>query len=95
MLRAPFAKRSVVGSIRTAATATATQPTTSSPRYSALGLQAAEEVSSKWKGTTANGGNTKNYIGGDFVESSATKWLDVRDPVSDITKELRWAADGV
>jgi malonate-semialdehyde dehydrogenase (acetylating)/methylmalonate-semialdehyde dehydrogenase len=44
-------------------------------------MKAAEEVSSKWKGTTANGGKTKNYIGGEFVESSATKWLEVRDPV--------------
>jgi hypothetical protein len=23
-----------------------------------------------------------NYIGGEFVESQATKWLEVRDPVS-------------
>jgi len=44
-------------------------------------MKAAEEVSSKWKGTTANGGKTKNYIGGEFVESSAKKWLEVRDPV--------------
>jgi hypothetical protein len=44
-------------------------------------MKAAEEVSSKWKGTTANGGKTKNYIGGEFVDSSAKKWLEVRDPV--------------
>jgi malonate-semialdehyde dehydrogenase (acetylating)/methylmalonate-semialdehyde dehydrogenase len=45
-------------------------------------MKAAEEVSTKWKGTTANGGKTKNYIGGEFVDSSADKWLEVRDPVS-------------
>lgn len=47
-------------------------------------MKAAEEVSSKWKGTTANGGKTKNYIGGEFTESSADKWLEVRDPVRQI-----------
>lgn len=54
----------------------------SSPQYSALAAKAAEEVSSKWKGTTANGGRTKNYIGGEFFESQAEKWLEVHDPVS-------------
>ena len=49
--------------------------------YSTLGVKAAEEVSSKWKGTTANGGKTKNYIGGKFVDSTASRWLEVRDPV--------------
>jgi hypothetical protein len=53
------------------------------PQYSALAAKAAEEVSSKWKGTTANGGRTKNYIGGEFVDSQADKWLEVNDPVSD------------
>ena len=52
------------------------------PQYSALAAKAAEEVSSKWKGTTADGGRTKNYIGGEFVESQAEKWLEVNDPVS-------------
>lgn len=49
---------------------------------SPLALQAAEEVSAKWRGTSATGGKTKNYIGGEFVESKAEQWLDVRDPVS-------------
>ena len=49
--------------------------------YSTLGKKAADDVSSKWQGTTANGGKTKNYIGGKFVDSSAGKWLDVYDPV--------------
>jgi len=51
-------------------------------KYSPLSAAAAEEVSSKWKGTSATGGKTKNYIGGEFTESKATKWLEVRDPVS-------------
>ncbi|KAL1412370.1 hypothetical protein Q8F55_000115 [Vanrija albida] len=49
---------------------------------SPLAAKAAEEVSAQWKGTSATGGNTKNYIGGEFVESKATRWLDVRDPAS-------------
>lgn len=52
----------------------------SNPQYSPLAAKAAEDVSSKWKGTTANGGKTKNYIGGKFVDSKADKWLDVHDP---------------
>ncbi|KAK8853282.1 methylmalonate-semialdehyde dehydrogenase (acylating) [Kwoniella newhampshirensis] len=47
---------------------------------SPLALKAAEEVSSKWRGTSANGGRTMNYIGGEFSESKADKWLEVRDP---------------
>ena len=42
----------------------------------------AELLSSSWKGTNASGGNTKNYIGGEFVESKAENWIDVLDPVS-------------
>jgi malonate-semialdehyde dehydrogenase (acetylating)/methylmalonate-semialdehyde dehydrogenase len=41
----------------------------------------AEELSKNWKGTNALGENTKNFIGGEFVESSATKFIDVVDPV--------------
>ena len=41
----------------------------------------AEDITNGWKGTSASGGNTKNYIGGEFVESKAEKWLDVVDPV--------------
>ena len=41
----------------------------------------AENLSASWKGTTASGGNTKNYIGGQFVESRTDKWIDVHDPV--------------
>jgi malonate-semialdehyde dehydrogenase (acetylating)/methylmalonate-semialdehyde dehydrogenase len=49
---------------------------------SPLAQAAAEEVSTKWKGTSATGGKTMNYIGGKFTESKAEKWLEVRDPVS-------------
>ncbi|PAV22269.1 Methylmalonate-semialdehyde dehydrogenase [Pyrrhoderma noxium] len=35
---------------------------------------------SAWKGTSASGQNTKNYIGGEFVESSTDKFIDVLDP---------------
>ena len=40
----------------------------------------AEELSA-WKGTSATGGNTKNFIGGEFVESKTETWIDVVDPV--------------
>ena len=48
---------------------------------SALARPKAEQISSQWKGTSATGGNTLNYIGGSFVESSAGKYIDVLDPV--------------
>lgn len=41
----------------------------------------AEELSKNWKGTSATGGTTKNFIGGEFVESKAEKWIEVHDPV--------------
>lgn len=56
--------------------------TSSNSKLSPLALKAAEEVSSKWKGTTANGGKTKLYIGGEFLDSKTDTWLEVRDPVS-------------
>jgi malonate-semialdehyde dehydrogenase (acetylating)/methylmalonate-semialdehyde dehydrogenase len=78
MLRLP---QNLRRGVRYAATATATSSSSSAAKFAPLAMKAAEEVSSKWKGTTANGGKTKNYIGGEFVESSASKWLEVRDPV--------------
>lgn len=49
---------------------------------SSIARQYADEVSSKWAGTSATGGNTKNFIGGQFTDSKAKDWLEVRDPVS-------------
>jgi len=40
----------------------------------------AEKLSRGWKGTSASGENTKNFIGGEFVQSRATQWTDVVDP---------------
>ncbi|KAL4242134.1 Methylmalonate-semialdehyde dehydrogenase [Abortiporus biennis] len=42
----------------------------------------AEQLSAEWKGTSATGGNTKNFIGGEFVESKASEWIDVVDPAT-------------
>ncbi|KZS95962.1 methylmalonate-semialdehyde dehydrogenase [Sistotremastrum niveocremeum HHB9708] len=42
----------------------------------------AEQLSKSWKGTSATGGTTKNFIGGEFVESKAEKWIDVHDPAT-------------
>jgi malonate-semialdehyde dehydrogenase (acetylating)/methylmalonate-semialdehyde dehydrogenase len=44
-------------------------------------LPFAEKISAEWKGTSATGGTTKNFIGGEFVESKASQWFDVLDPV--------------
>jgi malonate-semialdehyde dehydrogenase (acetylating) / methylmalonate-semialdehyde dehydrogenase len=41
----------------------------------------AEKLSRDWKGTSSSGENTKNFIGGEFVQSRATQWIDVVDPV--------------
>ncbi|KAI0307697.1 methylmalonate-semialdehyde dehydrogenase [Multifurca ochricompacta] len=40
----------------------------------------AEKLSRDWKGTSATGENTKNFIGGQFVQSKAIQWIDVVDP---------------
>ncbi|RDB29081.1 Methylmalonate-semialdehyde dehydrogenase [acylating], mitochondrial [Hypsizygus marmoreus] len=55
---------------------------TSSPvaALSASALPKAEQISAEWKGTSATGGTTKNFIGGEFVESKASEWVDVVDP---------------
>ncbi|TXT06001.1 hypothetical protein VHUM_03762 [Vanrija humicola] len=62
--------------------ASAAAATAQTGSLSPLAAKAAEEVSAQWKGTSATGGNTKNYIGGEFVESKADRWLEVRDPAS-------------
>lgn len=49
---------------------------------SALARSKADQISAEWKGTSATGGTTKNLIGGEFIESKATVWHDVLDPVS-------------
>ncbi|KAG8927082.1 hypothetical protein FRC02_008473 [Tulasnella sp. 418] len=41
---------------------------------------AAQAISTNWKGTSATGGTAKNFIGGEFVESKTDRWLDVVDP---------------
>ncbi|WWD03745.1 methylmalonate-semialdehyde dehydrogenase (acylating) [Kwoniella europaea PYCC6329] len=64
-----------------ASPALASSPSSSSKSgLSPLAAAAAKKVSDKWRGTSAVGGNTKNYIGGEFKESKAEKWLDVNDP---------------
>ncbi|TFY59100.1 hypothetical protein EVJ58_g5999 [Rhodofomes roseus] len=42
----------------------------------------ATSISADWKGTSATGEKTKNFIGGAFVESSAESWIDVVDPAT-------------
>ncbi|KAG6911547.1 hypothetical protein DXG01_011849 [Tephrocybe rancida] len=47
---------------------------------SAPALPKAEQISAEWKGTSATGGTTKNFIGGEWVESKTSEWIDVVDP---------------
>ncbi|KAI0673546.1 methylmalonate-semialdehyde dehydrogenase [Trametes maxima] len=61
--------------------------TTTGSRAPLSGLSAtakakAEKLSEEWKGTSATGENTKNFVGGQFVESKADKWIDVVDPAT-------------
>ncbi|KAF8647903.1 hypothetical protein AX16_006435 [Volvariella volvacea WC 439] len=42
----------------------------------------AEKISAEWKGTNALGGNTKNFIGGQFVESNTSEWIELHDPAT-------------
>ncbi|EJU01902.1 methylmalonate-semialdehyde dehydrogenase [Dacryopinax primogenitus] len=42
----------------------------------------AEQLTEDWKGTSHAGGKVKNYIGGEFVESKATKFHDICDPAT-------------
>ncbi|KAG6836379.1 hypothetical protein H0H93_008679 [Arthromyces matolae] len=45
-----------------------------------VALSNAERISANWKGTSATGGTTKNFIGGEWLESKASEWIDVLDP---------------
>lgn len=47
---------------------------------SAVARSKAQQLSAEWKGTSATGGTTKNFIGGEFVESKTTEWIDLPDP---------------
>ncbi|KAG6879752.1 hypothetical protein C0992_012072 [Termitomyces sp. T32_za158] len=55
---------------------------TSTPRcaLSPAALPKAERISAEWKGTSATGGTTKNFIGGEWLESKTSEWIDVVDP---------------
>lgn len=48
---------------------------------SAAARPVAEQISAEWKGTSATGGTTKNFIGGEFVESNTSEWIELLDPV--------------
>lgn len=60
---------------------------------SASALPKAEQISAGWKGTSATGGTTKNFIGGEFVESKYSEWVDVLDPVSILVTNLSFGPD--
>lgn len=76
--RPPTILRSNISSIRSASNIAQTK--------------AAAQQAAGWKGTRTDGGETKHYIGGEWVEvgeSGAEKWFDVKDPVSHL---LLWVS---
>jgi malonate-semialdehyde dehydrogenase (acetylating)/methylmalonate-semialdehyde dehydrogenase len=54
-----------------------------------IALARAKDVDAKWQGTSTLGGTTKNFRDGAFVESKASTWCEVRDPVSGYRPEQR------
>ena len=71
--------RALVGRTRSYATTATVHPPLVA--LSPTARNQAEKISAEFKGTSATGENTKNFIGGEFVESKAEKWIDVLDPV--------------
>jgi malonate-semialdehyde dehydrogenase (acetylating)/methylmalonate-semialdehyde dehydrogenase len=57
--------------------------------FSPIAQRRAEQISREWKGTDATGGPTKNFIGGEFMESKAKEWYDVLDPVRLVCSGLK------
>lgn len=58
-----------------------TYATASRSALTATARAKAEQISLEWKGTSATGDNTRNFIGGEFVESKTSDWVEVTDPV--------------
>lgn len=73
--------------VRSLATSSTARPALSG--LSATAKSRAEKISQEWKGTSATGGHSKNFIGGEFVESKADQWIDVVDPVRRIFFQIQ------
>ncbi|GBE78255.1 methylmalonate-semialdehyde dehydrogenase [Sparassis latifolia] len=71
--------RQIHGVRRSFATAVSRPPLSA---LSSVARAKAEQISAEWKGTSASGGNTKNFVGGEFVESQTSEWIDVVDPAT-------------
>lgn len=78
--------RSLVGRTRSYATTATVHPPLAG--LSPTARNQAERISAEFKGTSADGENTRNFIGGEFVESKAEKWIDVVDPVRVLMRPL-------
>jgi malonate-semialdehyde dehydrogenase (acetylating) / methylmalonate-semialdehyde dehydrogenase len=76
--------RRTIPSLRTLRARSYAATAASRPPLSGLSASArprAEKLSAEWKGTSATGESTKNFIGGEFVESKTSDWIEVVDPV--------------
>ncbi|PWN44383.1 putative methylmalonate-semialdehyde dehydrogenase mitochondrial precursor [Ceraceosorus guamensis] len=67
---------------RASSTATASASSPSESTLGSLAHSKAQDVDAKWKGTSALGGTTKNFVHGEFVESKTDRWVEVRDPAT-------------
>lgn len=74
--------------LRSFATATEVQVKSPLSGLAPIARERAEQLSANWKGTSASGESTKNFIGGQFVESKADKYTDVLDPVREIMQTI-------
>lgn len=52
------------------------------PSLTSTAAERAKDVESKWQGTSTSGGTTKNFVGGQWLDSKTQNWLDVHEPVS-------------
>ncbi|KAI0778596.1 methylmalonate-semialdehyde dehydrogenase [Trametes elegans] len=78
----PLAKLPRPAQLRVRSFATASGSKAPLSGLNATAKAKAEKISQEWKGTSATGENTKNFVGGQFVESKADKWIDVVDPAT-------------
>lgn len=82
----------VPAQVRGLATAISRPPLSS---LNAVARAKAEQITAQWKGTNASGENVKNYIGGQFVDSKAEKWIDLVDPVRPYRPPMPGGANGL
>ncbi len=77
---------SVKASLAQPASASSSSSSSGSSSLSPASVRYAQDLESKYRGTSTSGGTTKNYVDGQFVDSRSDRWIDVHDPVSVSTR---------